>query len=180
MSSRRAFVRSVFGLGAGSFAASQAFSQHKDRAGRRSSHGETGHRQHGSTPVMVETPDVPNLPYTLENGVKVFHLVAEPVKRKIVPYRTMDVWGYNGTCPGPTIQVVQGDRVRIVLDNHLPESTTMHWHGFEIPVQMDGMPYISQKPVPPGGRFTYGMFVMHPRTSYASPVDHDSGIIPQE
>src|SRR5439155_7450185 len=206
MSSRRAFVRSVFGLGAGSFATSQVFGQHKESADRASNHVDTGQSHNGTAPpVIVETPDVPSLPYTLESGVKVFHLVAEPVKRKIVPYRTMDVWGYNGTCPGPTIQVVQGDRVRIVLDNHLPESTTMHWHGFEIPVQMDGMPYISQKPVPPGGRFTYefdlhqhgtffyhahgamqemmgmiGMFVMHPRISYASPVDHDFGIILQE
>jgi FtsP/CotA-like multicopper oxidase with cupredoxin domain len=155
--------------------------------------------------VAVETPDVHNLPYALDNNVKVFHLVAEPVKRKILPYKTMDVWGYNGTCPGPTIQVTQGDRVRIILDNHLPESTSMHWHGFEIPVQMDGMPYISQKPVPPGGHFIYefdlhqqgtffyhshgamqemmgmiGMFIMHPKVPQQPRVDHDFGIILQE
>src|SRR5437763_12872578 len=101
MSSRRALVRSVFGLGAGSFATSQVFGQHKESAGRAPNHFDTGHSHNGTAPVIVETPDVPNLPYSLENGVKVFHLVAEPVKRKIVPYRTMDVWGYNGSCPGP-------------------------------------------------------------------------------
>ena len=53
--------------------------------------------------VPVETPDVPNLPHTLDHGVKVFHLVAEPVQRKIVPYKTVDVWGYNGSCPGPCL-----------------------------------------------------------------------------
>ena len=206
MPTRRRIVRGVLGLGAGTFAASKLFGQYKQSAGSRSAnHIEAGDSHDERAPVMVETPDVPNLSYSLENGAKVFHLVAEPVTRKIVPYKTMDVWGYNGTCPGPTIQVMQGDRVRIILDNHLPESTTMHWHGFEIPVQMDGMPYISQKPIPPGGRFIYefdlhqhgtffyhahgamqemmgliGMFIMHPRVPYEPRVDHDFGIVLQE
>jgi FtsP/CotA-like multicopper oxidase with cupredoxin domain len=140
----------------------------------------------------------------MEDGVKVFNLIAEPVERELVPGRKMKVWGYNGTVPGPTIQVTQGDRVRIVLENRLPEATTMHWHGFEIPVQMDGMPYISQKPIMPGERFVYeftlhqegtyfyhshgamqemlgmiGMFIMHPKQAYAPRVDHDFGIILQ-
>jgi FtsP/CotA-like multicopper oxidase with cupredoxin domain len=150
------------------------------------------------------TPDLPSLPHTVENGVKVFHLTAEPVKRRIVPFKTMDVWGYNGTSPGPAIQVDQGDRVRVVFENRLPESTTIHWHGLEVPIGMDGVPYISQPPVPPGGRFVYeftlnqegtyfyhahgamqemmgliGMFLIHPRTPHRPPVDHDYGIILQ-
>jgi FtsP/CotA-like multicopper oxidase with cupredoxin domain len=158
----------------------------------------------GDIRLPVATPDIPNLPFTWESGVKVFHLVAQPVKRELVPGRVMEVWGYNGSCPGPTIQVTQGDRVRIILDNRLPEPTTIHWHGFEIPVQMDGMPYISQKPVPPGGQFVYeftvhqegtffyhshgamqemlgmiGMFIMHPKRPHAPRVDHDFGIILQ-
>jgi FtsP/CotA-like multicopper oxidase with cupredoxin domain len=152
----------------------------------------------------VVTPDLPSLPHTVENGVKVFHLTAEPVKRRIVPFKTMDVWGYNGTSPGPAIQVNQGDRVRVVFENRLPESTTIHWHGLEVPIGMDGVPYISQPPVPPGGRFVYeftlnqegtyfyhahgamqemmgliGMFLIHPRTPHRPPVDHDYGIILQ-
>ena len=107
----------------------------------------------GAGTVPVETPDVPNLPYRLENGVKEFHLIAEPVKRRIAPFKTMEVWGFNGSCPGPTLQVNQGDRVRIIFDNHLPESTSLHWHGLEVPPEMDGVPYLSQEPVPPGGRF---------------------------
>ena len=149
-------------------------------------------------PVMVETPDIPNLPYTMDNSVKVFHLIAEPVTRKISPFKTVTAWGYNSSVPGPTIQVMQGDRVRVVVENRLPESTTMHWHGFEVPVEMDGTPYISQMPIPPGGRFTYefdlhqagtffyhshgamqemmgmiGMFIMHPKDPYHPRVDHD-------
>ncbi len=152
----------------------------------------------------VVTPDLPILPYDLENGVKVFRLTAEPVKRRIVPFKTMDVWGYNGTSPGPAIQVDQGDRVRIVFENRLPESTTIHWHGLEVPIEMDGVPYISQPPVPPGGRFLYeftvhqegtyfyhahgamqemmgliGMFLIHPKTPHRPTVDHDYGIILQ-
>jgi len=156
------------------------------------------------SPLLVVTPDLPSLPHTLENGVKVFHLTAEPVKRRIVPFKTMDVWGYNGTSPGPAIQVNQGDRVRIVFENRLPESTTIHWHGLEVPIEMDGVPYISQPPVAPGGRFVYeftlhqegtyfyhahgamqemmgliGMFLIHPRTPHRPAVDHDYGIILQ-
>ena len=156
------------------------------------------------SPLPVVTPDLPSLPHTLENGVKVFYLKAEPVKRRIVPFKTMDVWGYNGTSPGPAIQVNQGDRVRVVFENRLPESTTIHWHGLEVPIEMDGVPYISQPPVPPGGRFVYeftlhqegtyfyhahgamqemmgliGMFLIHPRTPPRPEVDHDYGIILQ-
>ncbi|HUS20209.1 MAG TPA: copper oxidase [Terriglobales bacterium] len=154
---------------------------------------------------LVQTPDVPNLAFTLDNGVKVFHLVAEPVKREIFPGRVLDLWGYNGTAPGPTIQINQGDHVRIVVDNHLPEATSMHWHGFEIPVSQDGMPHISQKPIPPGGRHVYeftlhqngtffyhshnamqemmgmiGLFIMHPPKAYAPRVDRDFGFVLQE
>jgi len=103
----------------------------------------------------------------------------------------VDAWGYNGSIPGPTIEVVEGDRVRIIVDNHLPELTSMHWHGFKIPIEMDGVPGISQDPILPGGRFVYeftlhqkgtffyhshmpmqemmgmiGLFIMHPRRAY--------------
>jgi len=155
--------------------------------------------------LPVETPDLPKLAYTLENGVKVFNLVAEPVKREFVPGRRVDAWGYNGTAPGPTIEVVQGDRVRLIVDNHLPEPTSMHWHGFEIPIEMDGVEGISQPLIPPGGRFVYdftlhqagtffyhshmamqemmgliGLFIMHPKEAVAPPVDRDFGLILQE
>ena len=139
------------------------------------------------------------------DGAKEFRLVAEPVRRQIVPGRALQVWGYNGSCPGPTIQANQGDRVRIILENRLPESTSIHWHGLEIPLSMDGTPYISQIPVPPGRTFAYeftlhqsgtffyhshgamqemagliGLFILHPSPAYAPVVQHDFGLILQE
>jgi hypothetical protein len=154
-------------------------------------------------PVM--TPDVADLPHQLDNGVKVFHLVAEPVKQQIYPGKILNLWGYNGSAPGPTIQANQGDRVRIIVDNHLPEPTSMHWHGFDIPFAMDGGPGLSQDAISPGGRFVYeftlqqegtyfyhshmamqemmgmiGAFIMHPQEPYDPPVDQDYAIILQE
>ena len=156
--------------------------------------------------VLVETPDVPKLPWTLDNGVKVFQLSAEVVKTQLVPgMREMIGWGYNGSLPGPTIEVNEGDRVRIIFQNKLPESTTIHWHGLEVPPEMDGPPFLSQAPVEPGGSFTYeftlnqngtffyhshgsmqqmmgmvGLFVIHPKTSYMPHCHRDFGIILQE
>jgi len=97
--------------------------------------------------VLIETPDVAKLPWTLDNGVKVFHLTAEVVKTTLLPGREMYGWGYNGSVPGPTIEINEGDRVRIILHNKLPEPTTIHWHGLEVPLNMDGAPFISQPPV---------------------------------
>ena len=155
--------------------------------------------------VPVDTPDVPKMPWRMENGVKTFHIVAEPVRTEFVPGRVVDAWGFNGRVPGPTIEVNQGDRVRLVVENHLPEIFTMHWHGFEIPIAMDGVPGVTQDPIPPGGRFVYeftlhqhgtffyhshmpmqqmmgmiGMFIMHPRDPYTPRVDRDFGLIVQE
>src|SRR5437899_12687390 len=106
------------------------------------------------------TPDVSDLPQEMDGGVKVSHVAAAPVKRKIVPFKTIDAWGYNGSCPGPTIQVQQGDRVRVIFENRLPECTSMHWHGLEVPIEQDGGPYISQKTVAPGAKYVYE-FAVH-------------------
>jgi FtsP/CotA-like multicopper oxidase with cupredoxin domain len=155
--------------------------------------------------LPVVTPDVPDLPFEMDNGIKVFHLVAEPVKHEIIPGKVVNLWGYNGRAPAPTIQVKQGDRVRIIVDNHLPEPTSMHWHGFDIPFDMDGSPGLSQDAIPPGGRHTYeftlqqegtyfyhshmamqemlgmiGAFIMHPKEPYDPPVQKDFAIILQE
>jgi manganese oxidase len=116
----------------------------------------------------------------------------------------MWAWGYNGSVPGPMIEIVEGDRVRIIFENKLPEATTVHWHGLEIPIEMDGTPYISQPMVEPGGVFIYeftvnqhgtffyhshgamqemlgmiGMFVVHPKTPHTPRVDKDFAMILQ-
>jgi manganese oxidase len=118
--------------------------------GTRSTRPKPAERSAPAVRRPVITPDVKNLPYTLDNGTKVFQLVAEPVKRKIVPWKTIDCWGFNGSCPGPTIQVNQGDQVRIVVENRLPESFAIHWHGLEIPYAMDKMGTSHRSPSPPG------------------------------
>jgi FtsP/CotA-like multicopper oxidase with cupredoxin domain len=109
------------------------------------------------------------LPWRMNAGVKEFHLVAEPVERELAPGMTARLWGYNGQSPGPTIEVVEGDRVRIFVTNKLPEHTAVHWHGQRLPNGMDGVGGITQPPIPPGKTFVYefearrpGSFMYHP------------------
>lgn len=119
------------------------------------------------TPVV--TPNASTLPWTMEDGVKVFHLTAEPVKRQFSPGLTVNCWGYNGQTPGPTIEAVEGDRVRILVTNKLPEPTSVHWHGILLPNGMDGVSGLNQRPISPGATFKYeftlrqsGTFMYHP------------------
>ncbi|GAC1535823.1 MAG: copper oxidase [Myxococcales bacterium] len=105
------------------------------------------------TPVV--TPNGSSLPYKMDHGVKVFRLVAEQVKRELAPGMVINVWGYNGQSPGPTIEAVEGDRVRILVTNHLPEDTSVHWHGVLLPSGMDGVQGLNQPHIKPGETFAY-------------------------
>jgi len=205
--SRRNFFRNAALIGTGLLGWSESL-----RAQTRAlvSSGKSGRTKRNNAnrsgpPIPVVTPDVGDLPFEWDGSVKVFHLIAEPMKRTIVPWKTLDVWGYNGSCPGLTIQVQQGDRVRVVFENRLPESTSLHWHGLEVPIEQDGVPWISQKPVAPGEKYVYeftvhqegtffyhahsamqemmgllGFFVAHPKEEFSPRVDHDYGIVLQE
>ena len=109
------------------------------------------------------------LPWRMKDGVKEFHLVAEPVVRELAPGMKARLWGYNGQSPGPTIEVVEGDQVRIFVTNKLPEHTSVHWHGQRIPNGMDGVTGLTQKGIEPGQTFVYefvarraGTFMYHP------------------
>ncbi len=153
-------------------------------------------------PGRVETPDTPRLPWRDAGGVKEFELHAAPVKTEFLPGRAVDVWGFNGSMPGPIIEVNQGDRVRIVVFNDLPEDFSMHWHGLEVPIEMDGTPGISQAAIAPGHHFAYqftieqhgtffyhshmamqelmglvGLFVVHPRVADQPRIDREFGLI---
>jgi FtsP/CotA-like multicopper oxidase with cupredoxin domain len=150
-------------------------------------------------------PDLAKLPWVVRDGAKEFHLIAEPVRREFLPHLVMDVWGFNGTTPGPAIEVNEGDRVRIIVENRLPEPTSIHWHSLEIPVSQDGVPGLVQDFIPPGEAFVYefvlhqngtffyhahvamqeamgmvGLFIVHPRTPYEPVVDQDIALITQE
>jgi hypothetical protein len=202
MNTRRTFIQRVLGIGAGVLAASglssaETSSRTISANATRSSRPYSAH----SSPAFnmpVVTTDIGDMPFTMEGDTKVFHLVAEVLKQQINPLKTIDVWGFNGSAPGPTIQVNQGDHVRVVFENHLPEPTSLHWHGFEDTIANDGMPGISQPPVRPGGRFVYefniyqegtyfyhshmamqemagmlGGFIMHPKEPYQPHCDKD-------
>lgn len=166
------------------------------------------HAREGDLPYTpVLTPNGSTLPWKLADGVKVFHLVAEPVRREIAPGLMLNCWGYNGETPGPTIEVVEGDRVRIYVTNNLPEPTSVHWHGILLPNGMDGVSGLNQKPIKPGETFRYeftlrqhgthmyhshfdemvqmsmglmGLFIVHPSKRPDPPVDRDFAIMLSE
>lgn len=109
------------------------------------------------------------LPWRMNNGWKEFHLVAEPVVRELAPGMKANLWGYNGQSPGPTIECVEGDRLRIFVTNRLPEHTSIHWHGVILPNGMDGVSGVTQPAIEPGKTFVYefemrrsGTFMYHP------------------
>ncbi len=91
----------------------------------------------------------------MEKGVKVYDLTCSEIDWEVEPGRKMKAWAYNGQVPGPQIRVREGDRVRVNLTNKLEESTAIHFHGLELPVAMDGVPFITQPPIKPGESFTY-------------------------
>jgi len=91
----------------------------------------------------------------MEKGVKVFELTARKIRWETAPGQTVEGWAYNDQIPGPQIRVREGDRVRLILKNELPESTAVHFHGLEIPNDQDGVPFITQPPIKPGKSFTY-------------------------
>jgi manganese oxidase len=127
-------------------------------------------RQRDGTQGRVITPNGVSLPWKEVDGVKVYHLVAEPIVHHFAEGLEADLWGYNGRSPGPTIEAIAGDRVRIYVSNRLPAPTTVHWHGIvPIPNGMDGVAGLNQAPIPPGETFKYefdveqpGTFMYHP------------------
>ncbi len=141
-----------------------------------------------------------SLPFEMNNGIKEFRLVAEPVVREFAPGMVVNCWGYNKTTPGPTIEAVEGDRIRLFVTNKLPEHTTIHWHGLILPNGMDGVGGLTQPQIKPGETYVYeftlrqsgtfmyhphademvqmamgmmGMFIIHPKTPKQHKVDRD-------
>ena len=116
----------------------------------------------------AETQGGQPLDHRLEDGVKVFELTTKAVRWEIVDGVAVTAFTYNGTVPGPMIRVTEGDQIRVVVKNELPDPTTIHWHGVEVPNAMDGVPGVTQNPIQPGETFTYefiakpaGTFMYH-------------------
>jgi FtsP/CotA-like multicopper oxidase with cupredoxin domain len=155
----------------------------------------------------VITPNGVSLPFRRVGQVKVGHLIAQPIEHEFAPGLRADCWGYNGRTPGPTIEVTEGDHVRIYVTNRLPEATTLHWHGVLVPNGMDGVAGLTQPYIQPGETFKYeftftrpgtymyhphydemtqmalgmvGMIVVHPRAPRGPHVDRDFVLMTHE
>src|SRR3989442_12666828 len=156
----------------------------------------------------VITPSGSTLPWKIVDGVKVYHLIAQEVaNHEFAPGLVANCWGFNGQVHGPTIEAVEGDRVRIYVTNKLPEPTSVHWHGVILPSGMDGVQGLSQEGIPPGETYAYeftlrqhgtqmyhshgdemvqiglgamGFFVIHPRKPQVPKIDRDYAIFLNE
>ncbi len=194
MTSRREFLTYT---GAGALAATVAPSAIAESVATAS----TGNLMSGNQlHVPVRTLNGWTLPYKMKNGVKEFHLVAEEIEHEFAPGSVAKCWGYNGTTPGPTLEAVEGDRIRILVTNRLKEHTTIHWHGLLLPSGMDGVGGLTQKQIGPDETYAYeftlkqhgtqmyhphademtqmavgmmGMFIIHPRDGEKMPIDRD-------
>lgn len=152
----------------------------------------------------VITPNGRTLPYRLNDDAKEFHLIAEEIEHEFAPGNKIKAWGYNGSTPGPTIEAVEGDRVRIYVTNKLGEHTSIHWHGILVPWGMDSITDLTQPPIRPGETFVYeftlqqhgthmyhphademvqmamgmmGLFIIHPRDKVSLAADRDYAIL---
>jgi len=106
-------------------------------------------------------------------------LVAKIAPVEISPGQRVEMWTYGGGLPGPLIRVRKGDRLVVHFTNHLPEPTTIHWHGLRVAVKMDGVPGHSQVEVAPDESFTYdfvvpdeGLYWYHPHVRSAAQVGY--------
>jgi len=107
-----------------------------------------------------------------ESGIKVFDLETAVIRWTILPGVTVDAYAFNGQVPGPRLRFHQGERVRINVTNHLPESTTVHWHGLILPNVMDGPAHITQEPIEHGDVYHYEFTAVQSGTYFYHSHDH--------
>lgn len=187
-------------LGAGAFSAAVPATWKAEAGPAAAPPSEPRQGEIGNDHAIVRTLNGWTLPFEMKGRVKEFHLVAEETEHEFAPGCRAKCWGYNGGTPGPTIEAVEGDRVRILVTNRLPEHTTIHWHGILLPSGMDGVGGLSQPQIKPGETFAYeftlrqhgthmyhphademtqmalgmmGMFVIHPAHGEPVPVQRD-------
>lgn len=109
----------------------------------------------GELPIRSIDDAIERLPFREVDGVKEFVLTAEHIVWEFAEGVQVESWAFNGQVPGPEIRVTEGDQVRVIFENNLPNATTVHWHGIDVPNAMDGVPGVTQEPVEPGERFVY-------------------------
>jgi FtsP/CotA-like multicopper oxidase with cupredoxin domain len=210
--SRRTFVSSAVTAAAGSALLSRVTSNAEQLAladvptNANAPSGAKSDTDNRYRPVI--TPNGSTLPWKQIDGVKVYHLIAEEAPRhEFAPGLMANCWGFNGQIHGPTIEAVEGDRVRIYVTNKLPEATSIHWHGLFLPNGMDGVSGLTQKPIQPDETFKYeftlkqhgthmyhshhdgmtqmalglmGLFVIHPKNPGSPRPDRDFAMMLSE
>jgi len=198
-------------VASGALAATATFLRRAFGDGAPATHSDTslaepeGALERAFTPVV--TPGGTTMPWTIKDGAKEFHIVAEELEQEFAPGMTVKCWGYNGRTPGPTIEAVEGDRIRMLVTNKLPEHTTIHWHGILLPNGMDGVGGLNQPQIAPRETYAYeftlrqhgtfmyhphgdemvqmavgmmGMFVIHPKKPETPAIDRDFVLLPHE
>jgi hypothetical protein len=201
---RRAVVSGAAALVGGGLIAATSHGQTRPATEGR---GDVSASERGQRYTPVVTPNGVTLDHRIVDGWKVMHLIAEEVEHEFAPGLRAKCWGYNGRTPGPTIEAVQGDRIRVYVTNRLPEPTSAHWHGVRVPNGMDGVAGLVQPPIPPGQTFRYeftlpdhgtfmyhphfdemtqmsmgmmGMLIVHPREPVGPKIDRDFAIVLSE
>jgi FtsP/CotA-like multicopper oxidase with cupredoxin domain len=142
-------------------------------AAQDGAHGSGGHGVSHADLVATTAKGNQTLDPKVVDGVKVFEVTASVVQWEVAPGEFMEAWAYNGTVPGPLLRATEGDKIRIVLKNELPEPTVVHVHGPMLPNAMDGVPDVTQPVVNPGESFTYE-FEAKPSGTFLYHTHHNS------
>jgi len=124
------------------------------------------------TPITAGVGAV-DAPFRLEGGRRIFELTAARTPWEVTPGQWVEAFAFNGIVPGPTLRMIEGEPVRVVVHNQLDQSTSVHWHGQRVPNAMDGVTYLTQDPIPPGGTFVYE-FTPGPSGSHMYHSHHNS------
>ncbi|MCP3819553.1 multicopper oxidase family protein [Streptomyces sp. A3M-1-3] len=143
-------------LGAGIAAAGSALLSACSRA--------TEHGAHGAGPAVLGVEAKP-----VDGPVRAVKFTATPGSVELGGGRTVKSWLYGDRLPGQEVRITAGDTLALTLANHLPESTSLHWHGIALRNDMDGVPNVTQPPIRPGESFAYRFVVPHAGTYWFHP-----------
>jgi FtsP/CotA-like multicopper oxidase with cupredoxin domain len=102
------------------------------------------------------------LEYTMDGDVKVFEITCTEIEWETEAGKSYPAFSYNGLVPGPEFRVTEGDKLRINVHNEMGQSTTIHWHGVDVPNDQDGVPFVTQPPIKPGESYTYEFTAPNP------------------